>query len=114
MEAVARAGRRVDYIHVPVMPDATVGSPLRSAIFGSATRNYLGVVLGDGSDAFVRRAVDAGRYLPRFGIASDCGWGREDPDRVPALLADLPRVSRDLRHDGTWSSRALNRARRSS
>ena len=72
------------------MPDATgeFFAPLRDLRIGDA-RIYLGVVLGDGSDAFVRRAVDAGRYLPRFGIASYCGWGREDPDRVPALLADL-------------------------
>jgi hypothetical protein len=40
-------------------------------------------------EAFERRARTAHRYLPDFGIASYCGWGREDPARVPTLLADL-------------------------
>jgi hypothetical protein len=25
--------------------------------------------------------------VPRFGIATECGWGRTDPSRVPGLLA---------------------------
>jgi hypothetical protein len=89
-EAVARAGRRVDYVHIPVMPDAAAEffAPLQSLRLGD-TRTYLGVVLGDGRDAFAKRVIDASRYLPRFGIASYCGWGREDPGNVPRLFADL-------------------------
>jgi hypothetical protein len=89
-EAVARAGRRVDYVHLPVMPDAddTYFGPMRELDIGN-TRPFLGIVLDDGLDAFERRARAAQRYLPEFGIASYCGWGREDPARVPSLLANL-------------------------
>ena len=89
-EAVIRAGRRVDYVHLPVMPDADDAwfGPLDGLAIGE-TWPFLGIVLDDGLDAFERRARVAHRYLPAFGIASYCGWGREDPDRVPALLANL-------------------------
>jgi hypothetical protein len=89
-EAVARAGRRVDYVHLPVMPDADDAyfGPMDGLAIGD-TRPFLGIVLDDGLEAFERRARTAHRYLPDFGIASYCGWGREDPARVPTLLADL-------------------------
>jgi hypothetical protein len=89
-EAVARAGRRVDYVHLPVMPDADEPffAPLEHLRVGD-TRAYLGLVLGDGTEAFQRRARAAGRYLAKFGIASYCGWGREEPAGLPSLLTDL-------------------------
>jgi hypothetical protein len=89
-EAVVRAGRRVDYVHMPVMPDADDAwfGPLEGLAIGS-TWPFLGIVLDDGLDAFERRARAAHRYLPEFGVASYCGWGREDPARVPTLLANL-------------------------
>jgi hypothetical protein len=89
-EAVARAGRRVDYLHMPVMPDAGEAffAPLQQLRVGE-TRAYLGIVLGDGAEAFQRRAIEARRYIPKFGIASYCGWGREDSTRLPSLLTDL-------------------------
>jgi len=89
-EAVIRAGRRVDYIHLPVMPkaDDAFFAPMDGLAIGN-TRLYLGIVLDDGLDAFERRARAANRYLSDFGIASYCGWGREDPATVPALLANL-------------------------
>lgn len=89
-EAVVRAGRRVDYVHMPVMPDADDAwfGPLDGLAIGD-TWPFLGIVLDDGLEAFERRARAAHRYLPDFGIASYCGWGREEPARVPTLLANL-------------------------
>jgi hypothetical protein len=89
-EAVRRAGRKVDYVHMPVMPDAgdDFFPPLADLTIGD-TRPYLGIVLNDGMHKFERRARAAARYLSDFGIASYCGWGREAPEDVPALLADL-------------------------
>jgi hypothetical protein len=89
-EAVRRAGRRVDYVHMPVMPDADDDffPPLQELSIGD-TRPFLGIVLNDGLEAFERRAKAVARYLPDFGIASYCGWGREAPEDVPVLLADL-------------------------
>jgi hypothetical protein len=89
-EAVRRAGRRVDYVHMPVMPDAgdDFFPPLEELSIGE-TKAFLGIVLNDGLENFERRATAAGRHLSDFGIASYCGWGREAPGDVPALLADL-------------------------
>ena len=36
-----------------------------------------------------QRAHKFARYLPDFGVASYCGWGREDPNRIPSLLAGV-------------------------
>lgn len=89
-EAVRRAGRRVDYVHMPVMPDAgdEFFPPLENLEIGD-TKPFLGIVLNDGMDTFERRAKAAARHLSDFGIASYCGWGRETPASVPVLLADL-------------------------
>jgi hypothetical protein len=75
---------------MPVMPgadDAWFG-PLDGLAIGD-TWPFLGIVLDDGLEAFERRARAAHRYLADFGIASYCGWGREEPARVPTLLANL-------------------------
>jgi hypothetical protein len=89
-EAVARAGRRVDYVHMPVMPDADDAFfvPLQDLDIGD-TKTYMGIVLHDGLEAFERRARALRRYLPEFGIASYCGWGREDPADLPGILENL-------------------------
>jgi hypothetical protein len=89
-EAVRRAGRRVDYVHMPVMPDADAEyfSPLQELAIGD-TKVYLGIVLDDGVPAFERRAKAAQRYLPEFGIASYCGWGREEHTKLPRILGNL-------------------------
>ena len=89
-ETVRRAGRRVDYVHMPVMPNAgdEFFSPLRDLAIGD-TKVYLGIVLDDGLDAFEGRAREARRYLPDFGIASYCGWGRVEPVELPRILGDL-------------------------
>lgn len=89
-EAVARAGRRVDYVHIPVMPDASEAffEPMDNLEIGAA-KPYLGIVLKDGVEAFERRARAAGRHRSDFGIASYCGWGREDPAELPAIMGEL-------------------------
>jgi hypothetical protein len=96
-EAVARAGRRVDYVHIPVMPDAADAffEPMKDLAIGDA-KPYLGIVLKDGVDAFRKRAEAASRHYPDFGIASYCGWGREDPAELPAVLAELRACAEQL------------------
>jgi hypothetical protein len=37
----------------------------------------------------VRRATSARKFLPEFGVAHYCGYGREEPARVSELLADI-------------------------
>jgi hypothetical protein len=40
-------------------------------------------------EAFERRVRNARHYIRDFGVASYCGWGREDPSTIAALLANL-------------------------
>ncbi len=89
-ECVKAARRHVDYVHIPVLPesDDAFFAPLKDLDIGD-TRVYLGLVVHDGIDAFKRRAAAAARYLPDFGIASYCGWGRVDPARIADHLHDL-------------------------
>jgi hypothetical protein len=87
---VKLAGRRVDYVHIPVLPDADDAffAPLEGLDVGD-TRVFLGLVVHDNAAEFQRRAKAASKYLPDYGIASYCGWGREDPAVVPHHLKDL-------------------------
>jgi hypothetical protein len=87
-EAVARVARRVDYVHMPVMPqpDHAFFAPLRDLATGD-TRIFLGLVHHtDTIDDFRRRRDMARKYLPEFGIGSVCGYGRVDPAEARAVL----------------------------
>jgi hypothetical protein len=33
------------------------------------------------------RIAAAQAVVPKFGISTECGWGRTDPARVPGLIA---------------------------
>lgn len=87
-EAVSRAGRTVDYVHMPVVrqPDPSFFAPLADLDIGD-TRVYLGMVHHtDGLEDFRRRRDLARAYLPEFGIASVCGYGRVDPAELDQVL----------------------------
>jgi hypothetical protein len=75
---VELAGRRVDYVHIPVLPDADEAffEPLKDLNIGD-TRVFLGLVVHDNVSEFKRRAEAASHFLSDFGIASYCGWGRD-------------------------------------
>jgi hypothetical protein len=87
---LARLRRPMDFLHIPVpkdrMDDAYF-TPLAGLSLPAEATLYLGLIhhadpLGD------RARIDAaGKVMPRFGVATECGWGRTDPARVPALLA---------------------------
>ena len=62
-------------------------APLAGLSLPAETALYLGLIhhADPGGD---RARIDAaGTVMPRFGVATECGWGRTDPARVPALLA---------------------------
>lgn len=86
--AVRRTGRRVDYIHMPVVPDPDEAffAPLAALDVGDTAINLGMIHDADGLDGFRRRAELARRHLPRFGVASVCGYGREDVDNMAAIL----------------------------
>ena len=87
-EAVRRVSRHVDYVHMPVLqePVEAFFAPLRNLEIGD-TRVFLGIVHHtDGIDDYRRRRDLARHYLPEFGIAGVCGYGRADPDEVRGIL----------------------------
>jgi hypothetical protein len=96
---LARLHRRMDFLHLPVPQDRSDDGyfvPLAGLALPAATMLYLGLIHHD--DAVGDRArIDAARkVVPRFGIATECGWGRTDPARVPGLLASHRKVMADV------------------
>jgi hypothetical protein len=95
----ARVQRRVDFLHLPVpreRDDAAYFTPLHALRLPPAAQLYLGLIhhadeAGDG-----RRIATARTVTPRFGIATECGWGRTDPARVAGLLASHRRAAERL------------------
>lgn len=94
-EAAARAGRPLDFVHMPVPIDRyddAYFAPLRDLSLDGA-RVFLGLVhFDDGFDGTWRRAEVAHKYLDDFGIATECGFGR----RRPETLAELLRIHRNI------------------
>ena len=81
--------RRVDFIHMPVPQDRTDVEyflPLEGRRLPAATELILGLIHHD-DRAGDQARIDAARaFVDSFGVASECGWGRTDPARVPGLL----------------------------
>ena len=81
--------RRIDFLHMPVprdRADAAYFKPLTELRRSLATAVYLGLIHHDDHAGDRARIGAARAFLPAFGIASECGWGRTDPQRVPGLL----------------------------
>jgi len=93
-QIAARATRTIDWIHMPVpvgRTDDSYFAPLDRLHLDPATRVYLGLVhLPDGVDGAQRRIDAAKAHLIDFGIATECGLGRQAPERIGDLL-DLHR-----------------------
>ena len=87
-EAVRRSTRRVDYVHMPVVldPNDAFFAPLANLDIGD-TKVFLGLIHEtDGVAGFRKRLELARRYLPEFGVAGVCGYGRLDPAELPEVL----------------------------
>ncbi len=81
--------RRLDFIHMPVPKDRADREyflPLEGLCLSTETQLILGLIHHDDITGD-RDRVDAAReFIGSFGVASECGWGRTDPARVPGLL----------------------------
>lgn len=80
----------VDFLHVPVPKDRSDDAyfePLNTLKLAPDTRLFLGLIHYDDAAGDQQRIETAKHFVERFGIASECGWGRTDPKRVPGLLA---------------------------
>ena len=82
--------RRLDFLHLPVPKDRTDGGyfrPLRELSIPGGADVILGLIHFDDAAGDEGRSRAALEFLSAFGVASECGWGRTDPQRVPGLLA---------------------------
>ena len=91
----AALARRLDFLHVPVPKDRTdrgYFQPLRELNLPAGAELILGLIHFDDEDGDAARIAAAREFMPSFGVASECGWGRTDPERVPGLLASHRRA----------------------
>ncbi len=93
---IARAARAIAWIHMPVpreRNDAAYYAPLADLRLPASTELYLGLVhTTGGQEATTRRIKAASEVLDRFGVATECGFGRRDLETIPDLMrqhADL-------------------------
>jgi hypothetical protein len=89
---------RVDYFHLAPMPEPEdeFFAPLADLDVGDA-KIFMGLELGDGVEALKARTRQVRRYLPEFGLAHYCGYGRDSRERLPKLLDDLGSAAGSLR-----------------
>jgi len=84
---VAASKRRVDWLHIPVLPDAREDffKPLAGLKAGGA-RVYLGMV--HNMRDYAERMRAARKYLQDFGVGAYCGFGREAPSAMDRVLQE--------------------------
>jgi len=87
---IDRLARRLDFLHLPVPQDRTDAAyyaPLRDLRLPSGATLYLGLIHHDDAHGDQARIAAASAVVSSFGVATECGWGRGDPERIPDLLA---------------------------
>lgn len=84
------APRRVDFIHMPVprdRDDDAYFAPLGGLDLPAETELILGLVhYTDGAEGTRKRMAAADAHAGSYGVATECGFGRRDPETIPALL----------------------------
>ena len=81
--------RQLDFLHMPVPRDRVDDAyyaPLAKLKLPPETELYLGLIHHQDHSGDKQRIATAQKVVPSFGIASECGWGRTDPERVPGLI----------------------------
>ena len=83
----SNSGRRTDWIHLPALDrtDSAFYAPLGRLKTGGA-RVYLGMI--HSMETFAQRLEAARAFLPDFGLAAYCGFGRTPPEQLPRILED--------------------------
>lgn len=84
---VEHSGRRVDWVHLPVLDttDDAFFAPLADLNMAGA-KVYLGMI--HHMEGFEARLSAARKFLPDFGLGAFCGFGREPVDTLPQILQD--------------------------
>lgn len=85
----AGSGRNIDFFHMPVLRernDEAYFAPLGNLDIGNAEL-VLGLIhYTDGVEGTLQRMETASTFVTTFAIATECGFGRREPDTIPALL----------------------------
>jgi hypothetical protein len=86
-EFVAASGRRVDWVHIPVLDrsDDAFFAPLKE-LRPQGARVYLGAI--HNMARFKERVATARKYLSDFGLGAYCGFGRLPVSDLPIVLGD--------------------------
>ncbi len=84
---VAAVPRRVDWVHIPTLDrsDDVFYKPLVN-LDPRGARPYLGMI--HSMPSFQKRLDVARKFLPDFGLAAYCGFGRNPPEDMPRTLDD--------------------------
>ena len=87
----ANTKHEIAFIHMPVPISRATDdffSPMREFKLAATTEIYLGLVhAADGVEGTKKRIALAAKYVPHFGIATECGFARaRKKDLVRALL----------------------------
>jgi hypothetical protein len=89
--------RSIDFLHMPVpkeRTDTAYFEPLAELRGYDEAMLYLGLIHHDDLQGDRARIDAAYAVIPAFGVSSECGWGRTDPQRVPGLLESHRRAIR--------------------
>jgi hypothetical protein len=85
--SVAAAGRPIAWVHIPTLDqtDDAFYAPLARLQAGDA-RIYLGMI--HSMPSLRQRLAVVRKFVPSFGLAAYCGFGRTPPEQLPQLLND--------------------------
>jgi hypothetical protein len=85
--SVAAAGRPIAWVHIPTLDraDEAFYAPLARLQTGDA-RIYLGMI--HSMPTLRERLAVVRKFVPSFGLAAYCGFGRTPPEQLPQLLED--------------------------
>ena len=86
----AKVKRPITWVHMPVprdRDDEAYFAPLQDLRLHSGTELYIGLIhLRDGISGAIKRLAAAKQVIPKFGIATECGFGRRNPETIFSLI----------------------------
>lgn len=96
----ANLKRPLNWIHLPIprnRDDAAFFAPLKGLALPAETELYLGLIhMTDGIAGAKRRIQAAQTAVKRFGVATECGFGRRPANTIPELMQIHTAVSHAL------------------
>lgn len=94
---MAKVRRQIAWIHMSVpreRDDDDYFAPLADLAVPETTDLYLGLVHETGGkEATQRRIEAASRFVSRFSVATECGFGRRDMESIPDLMCQHAAVA---------------------